>query len=158
MASQKQPELFGRVKSLLTLKSDGGVKGDGPSRAKLDPKKKDEKLAADKAKPKKAKAKTNKPKKESTPSKSSAKSDKKKSSDMTEDTKPEKDSQPNQDKIEKRKLDPDPEPEDDLTPIERLVSQYHILQDFDSFLCNPFRISLEAFSLEYEIYGLNISC
>ena len=125
MASQKQPELFGRVKSLLTLKSDGGVNRDGPSRAKLDTKKKDEKVAADRAKPKKAKAKTNKTKKEPTPSKSSVKSEKKKSSEMTEDTKPEKDPQPNQDKIEKRKLDPDPEPEDDLTPIERLVSHHY---------------------------------
>ncbi|XP_072029735.1 uncharacterized protein [Amphiura filiformis] len=115
MASQKQPELFGRVKSLLTLKSDS-VNRDGPSRAKIDTKKKGEKIAS---KPKKAKTKTIK---EPSPSKSSEKSEKKKTTEMTEETPTEKNPQPNQEKTEKKKL-PDPDPvmeEEELSPVERL--------------------------------------
>ncbi|XP_072029737.1 uncharacterized protein [Amphiura filiformis] len=118
MASQKQPELFGRVKSLLTLKSDS-VNRDGPSRAKIDTKKKGEKIAS---KPKKAKTKTIK---EPSPSKSSEKSEKKKTTEMTEETPTEKNPQPNQEKTEKKKL-PDPDPvmeEEELSPVERLEKQ-----------------------------------
>ena len=126
MASHKQPELFGRVKSLLTIKSDN-VNKESSSRAKIEPakKKRDTKsIIVDKSTPKKAKAKTNK--KGSTPSINSSEKPfetNKKGVKMTEDTSTKKDSQSNQEKIVKRKPEPAYDPHEDLTPIERAVSR-----------------------------------